>query len=81
MLFTREAIIFFLTDGAKKEVMLLLSVVLDSEVEQLKTKLASVNGQLYIIIQFLDLNRRVVVLIYGVLFLFFFLFSSVWLVF
>ena len=61
--------------------MLLLSVVLDSEVEQLKTKLASVNGQLYIIIQFLVLNRRVVVLIYGVLFLFFFLFSSVWLVF
>ena len=32
--------------------MLLLSVVLDSEIEQLKTKLASVNGQLYIIIQF-----------------------------
>ncbi len=45
MLLIHEAIIF-LTDGAKKEVMLLLSVVLDSEIEQFKTKLASVNGQL-----------------------------------
>ncbi len=40
---------------------------LDSEVEQLKTELASVNSQL-ILRQFLESKRRVSVLICGVLF-------------
>ena len=41
----------------------------DSEVERLKTKLASVSGQLYYSwTVFLKLNRRVLVLSYGVLF-------------
>jgi hypothetical protein len=41
-----EAVISLLTRVPRKRLCLLLSVVLDSEVEQLKTKLASVNGQL-----------------------------------
>ncbi len=42
-----EAIIFFLNEGAKKDALLVAICGLDSEVEQLKTKLASVSGQLY----------------------------------
>jgi hypothetical protein len=37
----------FLTEGAKKDALFVAICGLDSEVEQLKTKLASVSGQLY----------------------------------
>ncbi len=40
------AIISFLNEGAKKEAMFAVICGLDSEVEQLKTELASVNSQL-----------------------------------
>ncbi len=36
----------FLTEGAKKDALFVAICGLDSEIEQLKTKLASVNGQL-----------------------------------
>ena len=42
-----EAIIFFLTEGAKKDALFGAICGLDSEVERLKTKLSSVSGQLY----------------------------------
>jgi hypothetical protein len=59
----------FLIGSAKEDAVFVLICGSDSEVERLKTKLASVSGQLYYSwTVFLKLNRRVLVLSYGVLF-------------
>ncbi len=58
----------FLNEGAKKEAMFAAICGLDSEIQQLKTELASVNSQLLILRQFLESKRCVSVLICGVLF-------------
>ncbi len=52
----------------RKTLCLLQYCGLDSEVEQLKTKLASVSGQLYYSWTVSESNRRVLVLNYGALF-------------
>jgi hypothetical protein len=64
--------LFFLTEGAKKDALFDTICGLDSEVELLKTMLASVNIRCPIIRQFLESKRRVSLLNLWCAILFFF---------